>query len=327
MALTDNLVAYYKLDGNSNDSVGSNNGTDTGVSYVSGKINNAGSYNGSTSHTAVPNNSALQLSTGSISFWFNTTSNLSSWRGLVAKQGAFGVFLNSGELTLYDWGTDLNRASGVTPSINTWHHCVLSFQSGVTNGTKLYLNGTLIFTTTITVSSQSEGVSIAAGNYAGNIQNYNGLIDEVGIWSRALSPTEVTQLYNSGAGLQYPFVFVIPPTITTTSVSHITNRNAQLNLELTSDGGATTTIGTCHSTAPNPVSTDNPYTKIAGVGTYQLDIPNLLANTKYYVRSFATNIAGTSYGAELDFTTDSEAKILLQENGRALLSNSKTIKI
>lgn len=45
MALDTNLVSYYKLDSNSNDSVGSNNGTDTSVSYVAGKIGNAGSYN------------------------------------------------------------------------------------------------------------------------------------------------------------------------------------------------------------------------------------------------------------------------------------------
>lgn len=49
MALTDNLISYYKLDSNSNDSVGTNNGTDTSVSYVAGKIGNAASFNGSTS--------------------------------------------------------------------------------------------------------------------------------------------------------------------------------------------------------------------------------------------------------------------------------------
>jgi len=43
MALTDNLISYWKLDGNSTDSVGSNNGTDTSVSYFTGLIGQAGS--------------------------------------------------------------------------------------------------------------------------------------------------------------------------------------------------------------------------------------------------------------------------------------------
>jgi hypothetical protein len=54
-------------------------------------------------------------------------------------------------------------------------------------------------------------VSGTDGNFIGNYNNYDsnwgfdGMIDEIGVWSRALTSGEVTQLYNSGAGLQYPF--------------------------------------------------------------------------------------------------------------------------
>lgn len=76
MAITDNLVSYYKLDSNSNDSIGSNNGTDTSVSYVAGKIGNAGSFNGSTSYINIPDSTTLSF-TNKIctwNFWFKTSS-------------------------------------------------------------------------------------------------------------------------------------------------------------------------------------------------------------------------------------------------------------
>ena len=62
MALRDNIVAYYKLDGNSNDSVGTNNGTDTAITYsvANGKINQGAGYNGSTSKITISNTSVLR---------------------------------------------------------------------------------------------------------------------------------------------------------------------------------------------------------------------------------------------------------------------------
>lgn len=49
MALTDNLISYYALDSNGNDSLGTNNMTEANITYVTGKIANAASFNGSTS--------------------------------------------------------------------------------------------------------------------------------------------------------------------------------------------------------------------------------------------------------------------------------------
>ena len=47
--------------------------------------------------------------------------------------------------------------------------------------------------------------------FGGASQYFAGTIDEVGIWSRALTSTEVTSLYNGGAGFQYPFVTASGP--------------------------------------------------------------------------------------------------------------------
>ena len=51
------------------------------------------------------------------------------------------------------------------------------------------------------------------GRQAGGAPFYvDGIIDEVGIWARSLSDAEVTQLYNAGAGLTYPFTLPFTPT-------------------------------------------------------------------------------------------------------------------
>ena len=100
-------------------------------------------------------------------------------------------------------------------------------------------------------------------------------------------------------------VAVVIPTITTISVSSITNTTATSGGNITSDGGATvTTRGVCWSTTTGPTTalstktTDN-----TGTGIFTSSITGLTAGTIYYVKAYATNSAGTSYGNEISFIT------------------------
>lgn len=204
MALTDNLVSYWKLDGNSTDSVSTNNGTDTAVTYTAAKINNGASFS-ATGQINVGNATNLQLDTGTVSFWVKKSASQSSTRGLVVKQSAYAVFFVDGILNIFDWSAGAYRSSGQNPSVGSWSHVVLTFQSGVTNGTKMYLNGSLVMTTTYTTSTNATAMVFATGAPGDTSQRFNGVLDEIGIWSRNLSQSEVTQLYNSGSGNQYPF--------------------------------------------------------------------------------------------------------------------------
>ncbi|MCK5134507.1 MAG: hypothetical protein KAR19_01870 [Bacteroidales bacterium] len=95
------------------------------------------------------------------------------------------------------------------------------------------------------------------------------------------------------------------PTLTTTSVSSITESSAVSGGNITDDGGsAITARGVCWSTSHNPDLTDSNTTDGTGTGTYTSSITGLTANTTYYVRAYATNGEGTSYGNEESFTTD-----------------------
>ena len=75
--------------------------------------------------------------------------------------------------------------------------------------------------------------------------------------------------------------------------------------QVTSDGGAEVTErGVCWSTESAPEITHNRIVEGAGVGEFTSSLSDLEPQTTYYVRAYATNEAGTSYGEELNFTTE-----------------------
>ncbi|MBI5217468.1 MAG: fibrobacter succinogenes major paralogous domain-containing protein [Bacteroidia bacterium] len=96
------------------------------------------------------------------------------------------------------------------------------------------------------------------------------------------------------------------PTVITTTASSIAQTTATSGGNVTSDGGATVTArGVCWSTSQNPVATGSHTTDGTGTGVFTSSITGLTASTLYYVRAYATNSAGTSYGNEISFTTSS----------------------
>ena len=94
------------------------------------------------------------------------------------------------------------------------------------------------------------------------------------------------------------------PSVTTNSVSNITFESATCGGNVTDDGGANVTArGICWSTSQNPTINDNKTTDGSSTGSFTSQLSNLSENTKYYVRAYATNEKGTSYGEQKSFTT------------------------
>lgn len=94
------------------------------------------------------------------------------------------------------------------------------------------------------------------------------------------------------------------PAVATTAVTEITQTSAVGGGDVTDDGGAEVTArGVCWSISPNPTLDDEYTSDGGGLGDYQSVMDNLMPNTTYYVRAYATNNVGTAYGDELSFTT------------------------
>lgn len=211
MALTDNLISYYKLDGNSNDSVSSNNGTDTLVLYDNayGKINQ-GAYIGTGAKIVLP--SAVKQS-GAMTFncWAYFTLTVtgtdyyltSDWSG-TGRNYLFS-FMDSKARAVFGNGASNQDADLFSSTLSTNTKYMITMTR---NGTshKLYVNGSMVASQTGSYSggATSNPTHLGNDNLAGS--PLSGGIDESGFWSRELSSTEITELYNSGNGKTLPFI-------------------------------------------------------------------------------------------------------------------------
>lgn len=94
------------------------------------------------------------------------------------------------------------------------------------------------------------------------------------------------------------------PVLSTSSITNITSNSATGGGNITSDGNAeVTSRGVCWSLEPNPTTKDSKTVDNAGDGQFVSNISGLNAGTTYHVRAYATNSAGTAYGADMSFTT------------------------
>jgi uncharacterized protein (TIGR02145 family) len=108
-----------------------------------------------------------------------------------------------------------------------------------------------------------------------------------------------------GADMQFNAIAVVPTVTTNTPVTAITQTTATSGGNVTSDGGAAITAkGVCWTSGTaDPVVTDSHTSDGTGIGAFTSSLTQLTANTIYKVRAYATNTAGTAYGAVVTFTT------------------------
>lgn len=114
--------------------------------------------------------------------------------------------------------------------------------------------------------------------------------------------TYSVNLYARWTQTTYP-----PPTVTTQSVTGITLTTATGNGNITYLGNTTTTAhGVCWGTNSNPTISNASFINkgtASNTGAFTANITGLLPGTTYYLRAFATNTGGTSYGEQVSFTT------------------------
>ena len=100
------------------------------------------------------------------------------------------------------------------------------------------------------------------------------------------------------------------PTVSTTAISNISNTTANSGGVVTSQGSSPVTArGICWSTTPNPTISNSFTIDASGTGTFTSTLNGLTGNTTYYVRAYATNASGTSYGLQETFTTQTTPSV------------------
>jgi hypothetical protein len=184
------------------DSGNGNNGTIYGATWVSGKFKNALSFDGVDDYVDIPTFPSQNKKSITISLWIKplkeghgtgwANSDTIIYIGGTSSSIKLG-YESTNRILLDGWGQD-GGESGVVP-LNTWTHVVFVQTS---TSWSIYLNGILSYTRTNPYTEDTVQGTVTIGSSLGEMGNYNfnGLIDEVLIYNRALTDAEILDLYN-----------------------------------------------------------------------------------------------------------------------------------
>ena len=199
-----------------------NTGTISGATWTtSGKFGNALTFNGTSAMVTIPNAASLNLTSGmTLEAWVYPTAAPTNWRAVVDKN-VDGYYLmastNVGNRPAVGGTWTAGNQNTIGPSVlavNTWTHLAATFDGAMV---RLFVNGVQVATQAqVTPLASSTGtLQIGADSYAG--ENFAGRIDEVRIYNRALSATEIQIDMATAVGSAPPPPDTTPPTVALTA--------------------------------------------------------------------------------------------------------------
>lgn len=180
-----------------------------GAAVVAGKLGNARSFNGSNTYIDISNSTAFDVSTYTISAWVYSSNY--SQNGFIFEKGPvnsqYSLFFEGGNVVQRSYNSAgtifINQYTAVSTagiSNGNWYHLASVYDGAFI---KLYVNGSLKSNIAVSGTLRTGQIGQRIGAYGGGAPAYffNGTIDEVGVWNRALSGAEITQLANNPTGL------------------------------------------------------------------------------------------------------------------------------
>jgi Concanavalin A-like lectin/glucanases superfamily/Secretion system C-terminal sorting domain len=215
------LQLWMPFNGNANDESGNNNnGTVNGASLATdrnGNANSAYSFDGSSNSITILDSDSLSFPNNNFtfSFWLNWNASSTQELAILGKRGSqtanFEYYIEKFSTTLtepnciypHTWnlgGTNVYGYPAIQANSSNggvWEHFVI-----VADGVecKVYKNGVFLFTSTtptINMGNSVGNLTIGSGGGWGTTKWMDGILDDIGIWNRALTQAEITDLYNN----------------------------------------------------------------------------------------------------------------------------------
>ncbi len=211
---TNGLQGWWPFDGNGNDlSVNANNATNFGATFVTdrnGNPNSASSFDGVGNYMEVTIPSFALAENGSFTYsvWLKKQAQTSPGVVLMIGTNTAGNFISLIQgMNETQFGTNKQQSAWIWLScphtLNAWDHYVATYNAGIMN---LYKNGAFQGTTTYTYTgAATANMPLYFGKGVGG-NNYTGDLDDVGIWNRELTLTEI-----SGLSQGYQFAIITNP--------------------------------------------------------------------------------------------------------------------
>ena len=216
------LVSWWPAEGNANDIIGTNHGSFQGnaTTVSTGMVNSAFNFTGSTDCVYITNSASLNPSSSfTIETWVYPRTDgfadlVSKWgdRYDLSDQRSYHLSLDQGRVVYFAISdTDHQRDASFhqfksgpnAVTLQAWNHLAAVYDQ--TNGIRrIYVNGVEITNRTdspITVLNGAAPLSLGAGRPGSTdvVNPFDGLLDEVSFYSRALSASEIQSIYNAGS--------------------------------------------------------------------------------------------------------------------------------
>lgn len=196
------LVSWWAGDGNANDTQSNNHGSlQNGVVFTSGLSGQAFKFDGIDDFVHIPNSPSLMVSGGfTIEFWFNPTVTVDPLTpnapGFFSKGTYNSIDLSNNDGRLEVRGPERPNSTTNTWFAGNWYHVAITFD---TINYKVYINGVQEGGITSNYSILNNTDDILLGSIGLANTTFNGLIDEVSLYNRALNATEIQAILNSNS--------------------------------------------------------------------------------------------------------------------------------
>ncbi|PYJ05067.1 MAG: hypothetical protein DME25_09070, partial [Verrucomicrobia bacterium] len=226
------LAAWWKAEGNATDSAGTNNGSlFGGAGFAAGEVGQAFSFDGSSAYVQAPDSSLWNLGTNAftIELWANFASGTGA-QTLVAHDAGSGgnnkwiFWFSSGRLGLHvngSTGIAFILSSLFTPTLNQWYHLAVARNS---TNYQFFINGAPFSTTNNNIVIPAASTPLTIGNAEGG-NFFSGLMDEVSIYNRALTASQIASVYTAesfGKCALPPTILSQPQSLTVVAGSNAT---------------------------------------------------------------------------------------------------------
>lgn len=229
MALTDNLISFWELEETSGTRVDSVTTTGNDLTDVNTVTSNPGKVGNAAQFVKINNEELTRADNASLSVGAGVSVTFTAWvymDTLPANVGVLGKWAPDNEYALAYSAITANRfefavrnpANTVTttspantfgaPSTATWYFIMAQYDQ---SNLRISVNNGVVDQVAYSAGIRDAAGLFRIGGYS--VASWDGRIDQVGFWKRALTAAEITQLYNSGNGLSYAAMTAMASTI------------------------------------------------------------------------------------------------------------------
>ncbi len=202
----ENLVGYWRFDEGTGteagDSAGKNDGKIYGAIWVPGKLGSALYFDGVDDYVEIPDSESLDLTSFTVEVWVYPREIKSDYQPLIVKgeqERNYGLLIRPDEMRIHfsfkrTDGTWAASDSVGSLTLNAWNHVAMTYDG---SKLRLYLNGQLDREVAESGTPMQSGAPVRIGKGISMFTPFKGMIDEVRIYNRALSTSEIEEYYEN----------------------------------------------------------------------------------------------------------------------------------